>query len=88
MPEGTLDSKRKISEIRSIIEDAAGIPVRERQVRMKNTLGYIDHLHEVIRSKSYNDVSTLLHEFGHAVDERFKLSESFPKYAVSVKLFL
>lgn len=88
MPEGTLDSKRKISEIRSIIEDAVGIPVRERQVRVKNTLGYIDHLHEVIRSKSYNDVSTLLHEFGHAVDKRFKLSESFPKYAGNVKLFL
>ena len=87
MPEGTLDSKRKISEIRSIIEDAVGIPVRERQVRVKNALGYIDHLHEVIRSKSYNDVSTLLHEFGHAVDKRFKLSESFPEAYAELAAF-
>lgn len=88
MPIGTLDSKRKVNEVRRIIERVTGIPVRERQVRMKNTLGYIDHLHGVIRSKSPNDIATLLHEFGHAVDKRFKLSESFPKYAGSVKLFL
>ena len=79
MPEGTLNSKRKVNEVRQIIERVTGIPVREGQVRKKNTLGYIDHLHGVIRSKSPNDIATLLHEFGHAIDNKFKLSQNFPK---------
>ena len=82
MPQGNETSDVKIGDVKKLVEQALGIPVREGQVRSKKFGGFISsnpynrQKNDIIRAKYRNDIATLLNEFGHGTYHICQLTKS------------
>jgi hypothetical protein len=89
MPRGKGEVARKVRDVRRIIEETLGMPVRKGYVKDKNVLGFINYQSKVICSKYKNDLSVMLHEFGHATDRRFGLWKYHSRDAIlKVRIYM
>lgn len=82
MPRGDEVADVKVGDVKRLISEALGVPVRERQIRKKGLGGFIsfnpynDQKNDIIRMRGRNDIASLLHEFGHGIDHLYGLTES------------
>ena len=82
MPQRNETSDVKIGDVKKLVEQALGIPVREGQVRSKKFGGFISsnpynrQKNDIIRAKYRNDIATLLNEFGHGTYHICQLTKS------------
>lgn len=63
----------RISEIVEKVRHDFGLNVTTGHIRGKNVRGQYDRSNKGIRTKIANDLPTLAHELGHALDHRYKL---------------
>lgn len=67
---GTPGEMVRESEIVHQLRDTANVPVRVGRVKKPGVLGFFKPHEEVIRAKFANDVSTVAHEVGHALEDQ------------------
>ena len=57
----------KLSDIRKVIEDYLGLGIKRGHFR-QDAYGIYKNGRDIIRTKEYKDIDTILHETGHALD--------------------
>ena len=72
---GKAEKARPVSEIIEQIRHDFGINITKGHVRGKGVLGQYSKRNHGIRTKIANDLPTVAHELGHALDQRYGLTD-------------
>ncbi len=72
--DGKVKDAKPVSEIIEEIRRKFGINITKGHVRGKNVLGQYNKRDHGIRTKIANDLPTVAHELGHALDQRYGLT--------------
>lgn len=73
--DGKVEKAKPISEIIERIRHDFGINITKGHVRGKGVLGQYSRKNHGIRTKIANDLPTVAHELGHALDQRYSLTD-------------
>ena len=73
--DGKAEKAKPISEIIEQIRHDFGIHITKGHVRGKGVLGQYSRKNHGIRTKIANDLPTVAHELGHALDQRYGLTD-------------
>ncbi len=73
--DGKVEKAKPISEIIERIRHDFGIHITKGHVRGKGVLGQYSRKNHGIRTKIANDLPTVAHELGHALDQRYSLTD-------------
>ncbi len=73
---GKAEKARPVSEIIEQIRHDFGINITKGHVRGKGVLGQYSKRNHGIRTKIANDLPTVAHELGHALDQRYGLTDN------------
>lgn len=73
--DGKAEKAKPVSEIIEQIRHDFGINITKGHVRGKNVLGQYSKRNHGIRTKIANDLPTVSHELGHALDQRYQLTD-------------
>lgn len=73
--DGKAEKAKPISEIIEQIRHDFGINITKGHVRGKGVLGQYSRKNHGIRTKIANDLPTVAHELGHAIDQRYGLTD-------------
>lgn len=80
MPYGNEVSAVKVGDVKRLISESLGIPVREAAIVKKGLVGFISYnpynnqKNDIIHMRARNDIASLLHEFGHGIDHIYRLT--------------